>query len=81
MLLAAKMMEHDPNAFPEVDPAHLRVREFASNDPKWVGAIFMDKQVCLLVPLLDALVIAARRWRLESYQIVDCLISRQSLSL
>ena len=46
VLLAAKMMEHDPNAFPDVDPTHLRVREFASNDPKWVGAIFMDAQVC-----------------------------------
>ena len=82
-LLAAKMMAHDPNAFPDgarrfrlrafperfwmflsrvskcfcnssvserfcraaVDPTHLRVREFASNDPKWVGAIFMDSQV------------------------------------
>jgi hypothetical protein len=43
-LLAAKMMENDPTAFPDVDPTHLRVREFASNDPKWVGSIFMDHQ-------------------------------------
>eukprot|EP01050_Picozoa_sp_SAG11_P006865 SAG11_NODE_552_length_8583_cov_3.699081_9_plen_148_part_00 len=46
-LLATRMMEKDPKAFPDVDPAHLRVREFASNDPKWIGSIFVDKQVVI----------------------------------
>ena len=42
--LAERMMHEDAVAFPNVDPRHLRVREFASNDPNWIGNVFVDTQ-------------------------------------